>query len=199
MGRNPARNLPRAHLAHLAARLMAEEGIDDYAQAKRKAARQAGRADCRWLPDNEEIEAALKTYRELYKKQHPAELRYLRERAIEFMSEFAQFAPHLTGSVLTGTAGKFADIQLQLFAESAKAVELYLLNKGISYATDSVRLYIGDMPFEAAVISYEKDAVTIRLTLLSPRELRSRIKTSTGGRPLERANKEAVELLLAQE
>ena len=44
MSRDPGRNLTRERIAHLAARLMAEDGIEDYAQAKRKAARQAGSA-----------------------------------------------------------------------------------------------------------------------------------------------------------
>ena len=121
------------------------------------------------------------------------------DRALELMTEFAQFNPYLNGSVLNGTAGQFADIQLQLFAEPHKAVELDLLNKGIHFETGAVRLYAGDMPIDAAVLSFERDAVTVRLTLLTPRELRSRIKTSAMGRPIERANRAAVETLLAQD
>jgi hypothetical protein len=199
MGRNPARNVSREQIAHLAARLMAEDGIEDYALAKRKAARQAGAPDTRQLPDNGEIDAALKIYRELYQRQHPAQLRELRERALAMMAEFARFNPYLTGSVLNGTAGRYADIHLQLFTEPHKAVELDLLNKGIRFDTGAVRVYAGDMPIDAGVLSFERDGVTIRLTLLTPRELRSRIKTSLGGKPLDRASREALEKLLAEE
>lgn len=199
MGRNPARNVSREHIAHLAARLMAEDGIEDYALAKRKAARQAGAPDTRQLPDNDEIEAALKAYRGLYQRQHPAQLRELRQRALALMKEFERFNPCLTGSVLNGSAGRFADIHLQLFAEPQKAVELELLNKGIRFDTGAVRLYAGDMPIDAGVLSFDRDAVTVHLTLLTPRELRSRLKTSPGGKPLERANREALEKLLAEE
>ncbi len=45
---------------------MAEDGIEDYALAKRKAARQAGMPDTRELPTNEEIDAALQLYQSLY-------------------------------------------------------------------------------------------------------------------------------------
>jgi hypothetical protein len=55
----PLRNDERSRIAHLAARLMAEDGIEDYATAKRKAARQAGVADLRQLPTNEEVDEAL--------------------------------------------------------------------------------------------------------------------------------------------
>ncbi len=60
MARNRSRrdDNQRRHVAYLAARLMAEEGIADYAFAKQKAARQAGLADSQGLPDNREIEAA---------------------------------------------------------------------------------------------------------------------------------------------
>ena len=54
----------RGRIAHLAARLMAVDGIDDYALAKRKAARQAGAPETRNLPTNEEVEEALRIYQE---------------------------------------------------------------------------------------------------------------------------------------
>jgi len=45
----------RLRIAHLAARMIAEDGISDYGLAKRKAARQAGAPDSRNLPTNLEI------------------------------------------------------------------------------------------------------------------------------------------------
>jgi hypothetical protein len=53
------------------------------------------------------------------------------------------------------------------------------------------------MSIDAMVLSFDRDAVTIHLTLLSPRELRSRIKASISGRTIERANRQAVADLLA--
>ena len=127
MGRN---NQMRSHLAYLAARLMAEDGIQDYGAAKRKAARQAGVPDTRELPDNQEIEAALKTHQSLYQaEEQPIILRDLREIAVRAMEHFARFNPYLVGSVLTGTAGEHSDINLHLFADSAKEFEIFLLNE----------------------------------------------------------------------
>ena len=199
MTRNPARNPAREHLAHLAARLMAEDGIEDHALAKRKAARQAGLSDLRLLPDNNEIDAALRSYRALYQKQHPAQLRELRALAVDVMTEFSRFNPHLMGSVLNGTAGRFADIQLQLFAESVKDVEFELFNRNIRHETGAMRFYAGDMPMEAVVFSFERDAVTIRLIVLAPDALRARMKSGPAGKPVERADLVEVEQLLAEE
>ena len=53
--------------------MMAEDGIADYATAKQKAARQAGLGDANLLPDNQEIEEALREYQGLYQKdEQPA-------------------------------------------------------------------------------------------------------------------------------
>jgi hypothetical protein len=197
MGRDAARNFTREHIAYLAARMMAEDGIEDYAQAKRKAARQAGAQGAHQMPDNAEIETALRAYRGLYQQRHPAQLRALRELALVIMTDLAAFNPHLTGSALSGTAGKFADIQLQLFVDSNKAVEFELLNRGIQFQTGASRLYAGEMPVDSAVLSFERDGVTIHLTILSPRDLRSRLKSGPHGRVIERANRQALEALLA--
>ncbi len=197
MGRDFNRNHARSRIAHLAARLMAQDGIEDYALAKRKAARQAGVPDTRQLPDNDEIDAALKLYRELYQREYPAQLRELRQLALEVMDEFAQFDPYLSGSVLKGNAGKYAAINLQLFTDSAKSVEHFLLNRRIDFRTDESRLYAGDMALEVPVLSFDRDGVEIHLTILSSRDQRMQLKTSPQGRPLERARREAVAALLA--
>jgi hypothetical protein len=115
MPKDRMRNDERSRIAHFAARLMAEDGVEDYATAKRKAARQAGVPDTRQLPTNEEIDAALRTHQLLYGgAAQRAHLRRLRERALAVMRSYARFNPYLTGSVLSGTAGKFADISVHL-------------------------------------------------------------------------------------
>ena len=68
MGRRNNRQMEsmRARIAAAAARLMAEDGIDDFALAKRKAARSLGAAETEALPGNDEIEAELRAYLALY-------------------------------------------------------------------------------------------------------------------------------------
>jgi hypothetical protein len=186
----------RQAIAHLAARLIAEDGIEDYAAAKRKAARQAGAADIRELPDNDEIDAALKVYRELYQRDHPAQLRELREIALEVMDELAAYHPYLTGSVLTGSAGKYAGIFLQLYTDESKGVEHYLLNRGIEFELSDTRLYAGDRELRLTMLSFDRAGVEIHLTVLSPRELRTQLKTTRAGKAVERAKRDAVYKLL---
>lgn len=199
MPRDPGRNDTRSRIAHLAARLMAEDGIEDYALAKRKAARQAGAPDSRQLPTNEEVDAALRLHQQLYQEEtHRVRLRGLRGRAVKAMRAFEQFNPYLTGSVLNGNAGKFADINLQLFTDNVKAVELHLINHGIPYKTTQSRLYSGEDPRTAPVFTVNDDGVEIQLTVLSTRDLRAPLKTSLEGRAINRAKLQAVETLLEE-
>jgi len=73
MSRTGARqNGMRARIAAAAARLMAEDGIADFALAKRKAARSLGAPHTEALPGNDEIEAELRAYLALYQaSEHP--------------------------------------------------------------------------------------------------------------------------------
>jgi hypothetical protein len=187
----------RLHIAYLAARLMAEDGVADYATAKQKAARQAGLADANLLPDNLEIEAALREYQELYQKdEQPAHLRYLREVAVEVMREFADFHPVLVGSVLSGTAGQFSDVNLQLFTDDVKSLQIFLLNRHYRFEEGSRRMNRGDRLEEVPQITLEWDDATVTLTVLDRDDERTnpRVRAETG--MLARARLAEVEALL---
>jgi hypothetical protein len=115
------------------------------------------------------------------------------------MDELARFNPYLTGSVLRGNAGRYAAVNLQLFTDNVKSVEHYLLDRDIDFRGGETRLYAGDMPLAAPVLSFNRDGIDIRLTLLLPRELRCQLRASAEGKPIERAGREAVEALLAED
>lgn len=199
MSRDRGHNDERSRIAHLAARLMAEDGIEDYALAKRKAARQTGAPDTRQLPTNDEIDAALHTYRQLYHQdEQRARLRELRMKALKAMRELAQFNPYLTGSVLNGNAGKYADIDIQLFADNAKAVELYLIDRQIPYKSAQIRLYADEEFQTFPVLTVDDEGIEILFTVLALRDLRAPLKTSPEGKAIDRAKLQDVETLLAE-
>lgn len=138
------RDLMREQLAHQAAKLMAEDGINDPVFAKRKAARQMGAADTQHLPSNQEVNDALLSYRALYQRDsHPGVLRRLREEALNSMRMLAEFHPYLTGSVLSGLAGEQSDINLMLFSDDAKAVLLFLLKHKIEFEDRQWKVRVG--------------------------------------------------------
>ncbi len=100
--------------------------------------------------------------------------------------------------MLNGNAGKYADINLQLFTDSVKAVELYLIDRQIPYQAAQGRLYSGEELRTVPVFTVNDDGIEIEITVLSTRDLRVPLKTRLEGRAIERAKLHAVEQLLAQ-
>jgi hypothetical protein len=124
----------RAQISERAARLIAEDHLHDFALAKKKAAKQLGISEGRMMPSNQEIEAALASYRAVYHPEHSDNLNKLRHKALKVMQLFAHFHPYLTGSVLSGVAGSHSDINLLLFLDDPKSAEVFLINQQIAYA-----------------------------------------------------------------
>lgn len=188
----------RSRIAHLAARLMAEDGIDDFGLAKRKAARQAGAPDTRNLPDTAEVEQALRVYRQLYQAREQADrIHDLRGHAVATMRQFEAFDPHLIGSVRSGNAGRYADIELILFADSAKEVELFLINHRMQYRAREDRYWIGDDCRLVPGFDLETPSADVHMSVLDPRDRRLPLRTAAEGRPIDRARRAWVERELA--
>ncbi len=183
----------RRAIASAAARLMAEHGIGDYGAAKRKAARSLGLGEGEALPTNEEIETELRAWQTLYQEDEQRErLHDLRLTALEVMEVLADFRPYLTGAALDGTAGRFSAIEIDLFADSSKDVEIALLSRGISYETlpnrrpnidAQLRLDWNDLP------------VTISVFPLNAERMQAK---AAPGRSRHRARADAVEELLRE-
>jgi hypothetical protein len=178
----------RERIAAAAARIMAEDGVDDFALAKRKAAKSLGAPASEALPANDEIEAELEAYRALYQAdEHPQRISELRRAALDAMRALEQFRPYLTGPVLKGSAGPYAEIDLQLFPESAKDVEMFLLERGIAFETRETRRWSGGRAHSASVFTLHWQDLPLKLSVFDPRDERVALKTSQAGQVLERA------------
>jgi len=160
----------KALLAQECARLMADEGIKDFRTAKRKAALRLAITDKAVLPDNTEIQQALIDHQRLFHGEHQAaRLRGLRETALEVMRFLASFRPKLVGSVLNGTAGPHADVQLHLFADTSKDVLIFLMEHHIPLETSERRLKLnnGDL-ISLPVFRFQAGDTFIELTIFGP-------------------------------
>lgn len=187
----------RQRIAAAAARLMAEDGIDDFALAKRKAARQLGARETEALPTNDEVEAELEAYRALYQAdEHPELIAELRRIALDAMRAFERFNPYLTGPVLKGTAGPYAEIELQLFPESPKELEIFLLEQHIPFSTREGRRFSGDRAHAVSVFTLNWEDAPLKLSVFDPRDERIAMKTSQAGRVMDRAGIAEVGALL---
>ena len=143
----------RLLITRQAAKLIAE-GLTDYHAAKLKAARQLNCTDKGALPENHEIEAALREHLSLFNADSQpralAELRRIALRAMRWLqiegaglaspsaasapsAPSATFEPWLTGAVLNGTANEFSEIELELVGVESKTMEFMLLNRGVEF------------------------------------------------------------------
>ncbi len=191
-GRHDRHHHLRNHIASTAARIMAEDGVSDYVQAKKKAARQLGIPDSEALPNNAEIESELRIYQALYQNAELHErVSELRRKAYQAMQMLPQFHPYLTGSVLDGTAGRFAEIDLLLFTDSAKEVEIFLLNRQIDYRHVTPRHERAE-----AVLQIDVNGATVNLVVYPMHEERVVFK-HRDGRVRERAKADTVATLIA--
>lgn len=198
----------RQLIAQQAARMMAEEGVSDFAYAKKKAGRQIGAVENSILPSNAEIEEELKLYNALFlSEEQPENLRELRVNALFTMQLLERFNPHLTGAVLDGTAGLMAETHIHLFADSIKEVEMFLLNQQIPFdvneksyrvMNDGKRDKKGDNRKTVPVFTLETEKGLIKLSVFDVDDIRVATKRSADGSNADRLNVEGVKTLLAQ-
>jgi len=196
----------RQLVAQQAARMMAEDGISDYAYAKKKAGRQLGALENSSLPSNAEIEEELKRYNALFLSEaQPENLRELRKNALYTMQLLEKFNPHLTGAVLDGTAGLLSETHIHLFADSIKEVEMFLLNAQIPFdvneksyriMNDGKRDKKGDGRKTVPVFTLETDIGLIKLSVFEVNDIRVPTKRAADGSNAERINIEGLRSLL---
>jgi hypothetical protein len=187
----------RQVIAQQAARMMAEEGISDFAYAKKKAGRQFNAIDNLSLPSNAEIEEELRLYNQLFlSEEQPENLLTLRKNALFTMQLLEKFNPHLTGPVLDGTAGLGSETHIHLFADSLKEVEMFLLNQGIPFETNEKSYRVsneGKRDKKAGprkkvpVFSLETEAGEIKLSVFEVDEIRVATRRAADGSNAERA------------
>jgi len=193
----PHRSNLRREIAALAARMIAEDGISDYGFAKRKAARQLGAVNADELPNNAEIDAEVRTYLSVFQdEEHLERQQFLRIAAAEAMRELEAFRPYLTGAVLEGTAGRYAEVEIDLFPESAKEVEIFFLNHSVSYEHREPRRNQPDAP--EAILVFDWGDVPVKLRIYSPDVERLTRRGPHGARQMERARLATVEALIKQ-
>jgi hypothetical protein len=175
----------RAQIAAAAARMIAQDGAD-YGTARRKAARQVLGVDqpfTNLLPDNIQIEDEVRKYQALFQGPgQAARLRAMRSTALAVMDALAEFRPYLTGAVLNGTAGEHDDIRLQLFADSAKDVEIYLLNKNVNIEISETSHFKGARHDAVETVSFLWHNETVHAELYELNDLRGALKPRADGR-----------------
>jgi hypothetical protein len=195
---NPRADLLRRAVAEEAARIMREQGVDDFLLAKRKAAERLGVTDASILPRNTEIEAALVAHQRLFAAdRHEAGLASLRRSALEAMRLLSDFQPRLVGPVLTGTASPHSEINLHLFTESAEAVSIRLEERGVPHEVLERRVrYERDRTVSYPALRFVAGRQTVDAVVFPLDGIRQAPCSPVDGKPMRRANLGEVEALL---
>jgi len=200
-------NQLRSRLIQEAARLMYEEGVSQYLDAKHLAAKRLlGRGHGkrlrfrpRDLPSNGEIADALHALARLHEgDDHQWRLFRMRVVALETMERLNAFSPRLIGSVSTGRIRAGSDIDLHLFADHIESVEGRLAELKWDYETRVVAIRQGSRSAEYNHLYLQRE-FPVELSIYPSNEIRVRGRSSTDGKPIIRLNIDRVrDLLLAE-
>jgi len=199
-GFSPRDEQMRQRIAEAAARVMATQGVRDFASAKRKAVDQLGLSPQCSLPTNKEVESALVVYQRLFMADsQPQRLRELREAACAAMDMLERFRPRLVGPVLAGTADEHAPVNLHLFADTPEQVDMFLMDRQIPYELDERALRTRpEQQQRFPVYRFMAGDVVVELTVFPQKGLRQAPLSPVDGRPMARASLRGVEDLLAE-
>lgn len=186
----------RQRIADEAARIVIEEGVNDYHRAKTKACERLGIWQKRELPSNLDIEHAVTARQRLFSPDQTNELlHFLRETALEIMRFFSEFDAHLVGSVLKGTAHRHSTIQLHLFSDDMKNVAIKLIDAKFPFQTIEKReLKSGRMDLPG--FAFDWGNIPVEALIFEDSRLRKPPLSPVDGKPMRRASIDDVELLL---
>ncbi len=205
--RNTKSQQLRSSIACEAARLMYEEGIQQYLTAKQIAAKRLlGRVygkKMRYrpkdLPSNGEIkEALLYLVQQNEGDDHFYQLFAMRVIALEIMHELGAYSPCLIGSVSTGHVRQGSDIDLHLFTDSLEELEETLAQQEWNYELNEVAIQKnGQIKLYNHI--YLNSVFPVELSVYPTQEIRVVSRSSTDGNPIVRLKANAVEKLIQTE
>ena len=188
----------KSEIAATAAALVVEEGLE-YGPAKRRALKQLALPARTALPDNDQMEEAVREYIDLFcADTQPAELAALRQLALVWMQRMAAFRPHLAGAVWHGTATRLSDIYVQLFCDDPKSAEIALIEHNVDYEPRTVTGFTGGSVEALSISSLCQplhENIGVHLMVYDHDDLRGAMRPDAKGRT-RRGNLAAVQKLL---
>ena len=197
----------RARIAEEAAALMYREGVKQYLDAKRIAARRllgaSGARRVRFrprdLPSNGEIRAALlRLAARAEGADRQRRLFAMRAVALETMRALEDFTPRLIGSVASGHIRRGSDIDLHVFTDVEDHLTLRLRDLGWDHDLDRVAIQ-KDGTVQEFLHIYLDRGFPVELSVYPRRELRVVTRSSTDGQPIDRVPPDRLEDLLRRE
>lgn len=188
----------RLGVARESARLICEQGINDYRLAKDKAMQRLG-LERGPAPSNREIADCVADHLEIFEgdvwRERLVRMRTLARHATRLC---APFKPRLTGAVVSGLATRRSRVQLHLFAEFDEAVDLFLADQAIPYETGEKRLRHPDgREIRRPTCVFMAENVTIELVIFAEDDIRWSPQSPVDGKPMPRLTPDEFEASFA--
>lgn len=189
-----------SELVETAARIFCEQQLTDYRVAKQRAFEQMACLPGTPLPDNAAIESAVVAYQRLFGgASYWQHLRALREAAVQAMKLLAPFEPCLVGGAVSGAVTLQHRVQLQVFADTAETVDLFLMDRGIPYREGARRYRDGrGRDTEIPLVQLEAGPVGLDIAVFPVDGQRQAPMSPIDGRPTRRLRLTQVEALLRE-
>lgn len=190
----------RKMLAQEAARIIVEQGIQDYRIAKNKAAERLGMSERGSLPRNSEIEDAVSEYLKIFgRESHLDLLRLLREAALSAMELLDAFTPRLVGPVLHGTAAANSAVNLHVFSDSTELVAQTLQDRSVPFRIYEKRIKCRrDQAETFSGFRFTHNNSSIEATVFPVNGMRQAPISPVNGKPMRRADRNTVLELLCE-
>ncbi|WP_020677564.1 hypothetical protein [Geopsychrobacter electrodiphilus] len=185
----------KTEIAREAARLLFEEEVRSYRDARRQAIRHFGPAVSSTrgahLPEYAEIHTEFEHLLRFYGGETLARrVREWRLLALKYLELLEPFQPLLVGSVQRGEVRELSDINLQLFCDKPEEVGYFFEREGITFGeegdAEQVRFYLED------------EGVEIECAVYPPNDRRQRPFCQITGKSLERADAKKVRAMLGE-
>lgn len=191
----------RQMVAQEAARIIVEQGIQDFRLAKTKAAERLGLSGRGSLPGNSEIQDAVSEHLKLFgRESHLNLLQLMRRAALSAMEILSPFSPRLVGPVLNGTAAVNSAVNLHVFSDTPELIAMKLDERQMSYKAYERRLKSRrDHAETFAGFRFLHDESSIEATVFPVDGMRQAPISPVDGRPMKRADRSAVRVLLDED
>jgi hypothetical protein len=179
---------------------MAEEGILDFQHAKRKAAERIDPLGQGALPNNQEVELALRDYMQTFQAAALRERLAQRYRlARHAMHKLETFEPRLVGPLLRGIATVNSPVELHVFADSVEELCMSLMDRGLRYELDEKRLRFGGGRYEQIPLCrLFEEQVPIEVAVFVPRGRKEPPVSPVDGKTMRRVGEREMERLAGE-
>lgn len=200
--------MSRKEIAQEAARIMYREGVKEYFNAKRIAAKRVlgkteAKATVRFrphdMPSNGEIKEELQRLSILAEgEDREARIFAMRVTALECMRKLEHFEPRLIGSVASGKIRQGSDIDLHVFTDDLEQLETTMDTLGWDYEHDEV-LIRKNNEFREFTHYYIDVGFPLELSVYGTEERKITTRSSVSGKPIERVSAARLRELIEEE